>query len=69
MKNEIIEYVEEKGIRNARKLSRALRRLARECERAEDSVNRIKKAYKRVESLRVLEIKIVSNRDGGEDNE
>ena len=69
MKNEIIEYVEEKGIRNARKLSRALRILARECERAEDSVNRIKKAYKRVESLRVLEIKIVSNREGGESNE
>ena len=69
MKNEIIEYVEMKGIKNARKLSRALRRLGKECERAEESVNRVKKAYKRVEGLRMLEIKIISNLEGGEENE
>lgn len=69
MKNEIIEYVEMKGIRRARKLRRALRRLGKECERAEDSVNRVKKAYKKVEGLRMLEIKIVSNLEGGEENE
>lgn len=69
MKNEILEYVEMKGIKNARKLSRALRRLGKECERAEDRVNRVKKAYKKVEGLRMLEIKIVSNLEGGEENE